>query len=140
MDTDEAPHADEARERGPTYDFDATLWLWDARATDSWTFVSLPEEVADEVLELAGPVARGFGSTRVEATIGGTVWRTSLFPDNARRTYVLPIKRAVRRAEGLEAGGPARVRVRLLDVPEAEPASSTSGTGPGDSTPTPSCG
>ena len=81
-----------------------------------WTFVSLPEAVSDEVLELGEPYARGFGSLRVEATVGGTAWRTSIFPDHGRRAYVLPVKRSVRDAEGLVLGKPAHVRLRLVDV------------------------
>lgn len=99
-----------------TYEFDADLWLWDARKTDAWTFVSLPPDVADEILELAEGHARGFGSVRVEVTLGGTVWRTSIFPDDRARTYVLPVKKAVRRAEGVETGDTVRVRLTLLDV------------------------
>lgn len=98
-----------------TWTFDADLWLWDARS-DSWTFVSLPTDLADEVLDVAAPVARGFGSVRVEVTIGGTTWRTSLFPDSRSATYVLPVKKAVRAAEGLSAGDRAHVRIALLDV------------------------
>ncbi|WP_372594643.1 DUF1905 domain-containing protein [Actinotalea sp.] len=97
------------------YEFDAVLWQWQAR-TDSWTFVSLPTDVADEVLDLAGPTARGFGSLRVEVSVGATTWRTSIFPDSKAGTYVLPIKKAVRRAEGLEVDGSLRVRLRLVDV------------------------
>lgn len=69
-----------------------------------------------EVLDVAGPSAKGFGAVRVEVTVGRTVWRTSIFPDNASKTYVLPIKKAVRKAEQLEAGDTARVRLELLDV------------------------
>jgi len=97
------------------YSFDAPLWLWTAR-TDSWTFLSLPTDVADEVLDLAGPVTRGFGAVRVEVTIGRTTWRTSIFPDNASKTYVLPVKKAVRTAEGLATGDTAHVVLRLMDV------------------------
>lgn len=98
------------------YEFDAPLWRWQARAADVWTFVSLPEALSDEVLELGEPYARGFGSLRVEVTVGGTVWRTSIFPDAGRRSYVLPVKRAVRDAEGLVVGGPVHARLRLLDI------------------------
>ena len=98
-----------------TYEFDATLWLWDAR-TDSWTFVSLPTDLADDVLDAAEPVARGFGAVRVVVTVGRTTWRTSLFPDRRSATYVLPVKKAVRTAEGLATGDTAHVRIRLLDV------------------------
>ncbi len=97
-----------------TYEFDAELWLWQARS-DSWTFVSVPPDVADEVLDLAGARSRGFGSLRVEVTVGGTTWRTSIFPDSGRKTYVLPVKKAVRTAEGLSAGSTAHVRLVVLD-------------------------
>lgn len=98
------------------YEFDGELWLWQARQADSWTFVSLPTDLADDILDLAGPVARGFGSLRVEVTLGATVWRTSIFPDKTRGTYVLPIKKSVRAAEGVMAGDTSRVRVTLVDL------------------------
>lgn len=100
----------------PVYEFDAPLWRWAARQSDVWTFVSLPEGVSDELLELGAPYARGFGSLRVEATVGGTVWRTSVFPDAGRGAFVLPVKRAVRDAEGLAVDRPAHVRLRLVDL------------------------
>ena len=103
-------------ERPTTYEFDADLWVWDARAADTWTFVSLPTDVADDVLDVAGQTSRGFGSVRVAVTIGRTAWRTSLFPDGKAKTYVLPIKKAVRNAEGLSAGVTAHVRLELVDV------------------------
>ncbi|WP_456845887.1 DUF1905 domain-containing protein [Cellulomonas sp. P5_C6] len=96
-----------------SYEFEAPLWLWEARRTDAWTFVSLPTEVADEVLDLVGDRTRGFGSVRVEVTVGATVWRTSIFPSSD--TYVLPVKKAVRRAESLEVGDPVRVELTLVD-------------------------
>lgn len=98
------------------FEFDAPLWRWSSRPDAMWTFVSLPQDVSDEVLELGEPYARGFGSLRVEATVGATVWRTSIFPDSDRGAYVLPVKRAVRDAERLAVGMPARVRLRLVDV------------------------
>lgn len=99
-----------------TWEFEAPLWLWTARRTDSWTFVSLPTDLADELLEVGEPVARGFGSLRVDVTIGSTTWRTSVFPSKEAATFILPIKRAVRRAEGLGEGDVARVRLRLVDL------------------------
>jgi hypothetical protein len=41
---------------------------------------------------------------RVHAQIGATTWATSVFPDKARGAFVLPVKAAVRKAEGLEVG------------------------------------
>jgi hypothetical protein len=50
----------------------------------------------------------------VLATIGASTWRTSIFPDTTRGTYVLPVKRAVRAAESLDVGDEARVTIELL--------------------------
>ncbi|GAB3499376.1 hypothetical protein GCM10027521_51150 [Amycolatopsis cihanbeyliensis] len=83
--------------------FDAELWVWDARRGDNWIFVSLPTEESEEIRDLTGGRPhRGFGSLRVQVTIGGSTWRTSIFPDSARGSYVLPVKRAVRAAETLD--------------------------------------
>ncbi|MEV6277293.1 DUF1905 domain-containing protein [Nocardia sp. NPDC051832] len=91
------------------YSFTAELWEHDGMA--SWHFVSLPEEVSDEIEELYAHRANGFGAVKVNVTIGATRWTTSVFPDKARRTYVLPVKKPVRIAEGLEAGVQARVGI-----------------------------
>lgn len=96
--------------------FDAELWTWDARRVDSWTFVSLPAEAAEEIRDRAAGPRRGFGSLRVRVTLGGSTWRTSIFPDSTRGTYVLPVKRAVRTAEALDAGDTATVTVELVDL------------------------
>ena len=34
--------------------FSAELWLWDARRTETWTFVSLPASESEEIRDLAG--------------------------------------------------------------------------------------
>ena len=94
--------------------FDAELWLWDARRTQSWTFVSLPASQSEEIRDLAGGLGRGFGSVRVRATIGSSTWTTSIFP-SSQAGYVLPVKRLVRVAEGLDVGDVATVTVELVD-------------------------
>jgi hypothetical protein len=98
-------------------DFDAPLWLWSARRADSWTFLSLPAEASEEIRERTAGRTRGFGSLRVRATLGGSTWTTSIFPDSASGCYVLPVKRAVRSAEALDVGDHAAVTVQLLDLP-----------------------
>jgi hypothetical protein len=95
--------------------FDAQLWVWDARRADTWTFVSLPADASDEIRDRAGGTRRGFGSVRVQVTLGGSTWRTSIFPGSSGQ-YVLPIKKAVRKAERLDIGDTAQVSVELLDL------------------------
>ncbi len=94
------------------YLFDAELWVWDARKSETWTFVNLPTSDSAEIREIAGAVPRGFGSVRVTATIGATTWKTSIFP-GGNGQYSLPIKKAVRKAETLDVGDIATVRVEL---------------------------
>ncbi|SDT30590.1 protein of unknown function [Friedmanniella luteola] len=96
--------------------FDAELWRWEARTDAGWTFVSVPAEASEEIADaLAGGTPRGFGAVRVEVQVGLTTWRTSVFPDAGRGVYVLPVKRAVRRAQDWELGGVATVHLRVLE-------------------------
>jgi len=99
-----------------TYDFAAPLWRWEAKdeaTSGAWFFVSLPFDVSDDIEATAEP-GKGFGSVRVEVTVGSSTWRTSVFPSGERRTYVLPVKKLVRVAEGLEEGTEAKVRLSLV--------------------------
>jgi hypothetical protein len=99
------------------FTFDAELWLWDARRADSWTFVSLPAGASADIQDFVGATPRrGFGSVRVRVTIGGSAWSTSIFPDASSGSYVLPIKKSVRKTEALEAGDTATVTIELVDV------------------------
>lgn len=97
---------------GRTWTFTATVWQW---REQSWWFVTVPADVSDEVDEVVGDLTGGFGSVRVEVTVGGSVWRTSLFPSKEEGAYVLPVKKAVRTAEGLDDGTEAEVGIRLVD-------------------------
>ena len=65
--------------------------------------------------EAVGDLTGGFGSVRVEVTVGETVWRTSLFPSAEAGAYVLPVKKAVRVAEGLADDAVAEVTIRLVE-------------------------
>jgi hypothetical protein len=94
-------------------EFEEEVYRWERE--EAWYFVALPVDLSALISELPRP-PRGFGSLRVEATIGKTTWRTSIFPDADRRTYVLPLKRLVRDAEGLSDGDLAAVSLDVLDV------------------------
>jgi hypothetical protein len=97
---------------GSTYTFTAELWEWEGKA--AWHFFSLPEDVTDEIDERHSGDAAGFGSVKVEVTIGSTTWQTSIFPDTKRGTFILPVKKAVRSAEDLSDGATAELHLRVL--------------------------
>jgi hypothetical protein len=94
-----------------SYSFRAALWLHPGEA--GWHFITLPPEVAEELRDDAAPFAKAFGSVKVTASVGGQRWATSVFPDAASGSYLLPVKKAVRTAAGLSAGDEADVELVL---------------------------
>jgi hypothetical protein len=96
------------------FEFDGEVFRWDARDDASWYFASVPPELSEEIREVPRPY-RGFGAVRVRARVGDSEWATSIFPSSSEGTYVLPLKKKVRDAEGLVDGGPVRVHIEVLD-------------------------
>lgn len=94
------------------YEAEAEVWLYTAAKT-AWHFVSLPSEFSEGIRALRGPRAPGWGSLRVTATIGGTTWRTSIFPDTKSGAFILPLKAEVRRRESIGAGDRVAVTVEI---------------------------
>lgn len=104
------PHSEPVR-----YVFEAELFQWDPTKSDTWTFVSLPTEIAAEIAQVSAGLTTGFGSLRVNVRIGDTRWRTSIFPSKAAGTYSLPVKKAVRQVESLEPCRAVMVELELVD-------------------------
>ncbi|CUR57531.1 conserved hypothetical protein [metagenome] len=94
-----------------TYDFAAEIW--ESASMDAWAFVTVPAAESDDIRMESGPPT-GFGSVRVEVTVGGSTWRTSVFPDSKLGCYVLPMKKSVRRAEALQVGDETQVSLVLV--------------------------
>jgi Domain of unknown function (DUF1905) len=98
-----------------TVDFTTLCWLYSGKG--AWYFVTLPAESAAEITYLSkalnGGKRTGWGSVKVTAQVGKTVWQTSLFPDSKNKSYVLPIKAAVRKVENIVEGKSVKVRVSM---------------------------
>lgn len=92
--------------------FEAEVWKYPGES--AWHFVTLPLACADEIRELSDEHRRGFGSVRVKATIHTSTWATSVFPEKASGSYVLPIKKAVRSAQDLDDGAPVSVVLEVV--------------------------
>ncbi|WP_062212157.1 DUF1905 domain-containing protein [Demequina oxidasica] len=93
-----------------TYEFNADLWRWDVQQ-GVWLFVTLPNEITDEIDEEYSGLRAGFGSVKVRVSIGKTTWETSVFPSKDQGGFILPIKKSVRKSEGLDEGSTASVRL-----------------------------
>lgn len=96
-----------------TYEVEAPLWLYPGKEAN-WHFVTVPVVQSEQIRERFGASGRGWGSLPVSVTIGGTTWKTSLFPDTKAGAYLLPIKAQVRKSEGLRAGQTVHLTVEML--------------------------
>jgi hypothetical protein len=90
----------------------ATLWVWSGQG-GSWHFITVPEEQSDELRAHSLAQRGGFGSVKVDVTIGDVSWRTSVFPQKSGG-YVLPVKKEVRCRAGIAAGDTVTVRLNLV--------------------------
>jgi hypothetical protein len=104
-----------------THTLTTPLWIWTTdKAAASWHFLTLDGDVAEAIHALAlmrrleGGRKRGWGSMKVRATVGETCWDTSIFPAKEMGGWLLPVKAAVRKAEGLVAGDLVKVKVEIM--------------------------
>ncbi|MCB2051762.1 MAG: DUF1905 domain-containing protein [Novosphingobium sp.] len=100
--------------------FSARLWRWTGAQNGTWHFLTVTGEEAEAIAthalmhKLETGAARGFGSVRVNVTIGSSTWRTSVFPSKERGGWILPVKRVIRRAEDLAEGDTVQAELELL--------------------------
>ena len=88
-------------------EFTGDVFEW--RGPAPFFYVAVPDAESAEVRAVASAVTYGWGMVPVTVRIGGTEWRTSLFPKEGR--YLVPLKDAVRRAEGIGVGDAVAVRL-----------------------------
>ncbi|MEU0968593.1 DUF1905 domain-containing protein [Streptomyces sp. NPDC005917] len=81
------------------------------RGPAPYYFVPVPEDESEDIRAVAAMASYGWGVIPVEARIGGVVFETSLFPKDGG--YLLPLKSAVRKPEGISAGDHVRVEMTV---------------------------
>lgn len=90
--------------------FEAAIVSW--RGPAPYLFVPIPAEHVGEVSYAARLASYGWGCVPVEARIGATGFTTSLFPRDG--AYLLPVKVAVQKAEGVGLGDRVAVMLRIV--------------------------
>lgn len=112
---DELGYAPEGAAPGP-WVARGPVMLWpgpgETATKGAWYFLVIDGETA-QAIRASAVNAAAWGSVPVEATIGATTWRTSLFPSKAHGGWLLPLKAAVRKAEKLAEGTPAQAVLAL---------------------------
>lgn len=84
------------------YSFSAKVWLHSPPA--NWYFVSLPVEMSKEIRQNAGWQEEGWGRLKATARIRKTEWKTAIWFDSKKGTYLLPLKAEIRKKEKAEVG------------------------------------
>lgn len=95
------------------FTFSGAVWIYSGEG--AWYFVTMPLDLADEIQARTAGIRRGFGSVRVNATIGESRWSTSLFRESKSGSYILPLKKEIRTKEKLDDGDQISVRFTLAD-------------------------
>lgn len=88
------------------------------RGPAPYHFVALPGPEADRLRVVASRVTYGWGCIPATVTLGATTFTTSIFPRDGG--FMVPVKVAARRAEGVELGDDVTLLVTVED-PEGAP-------------------
>lgn len=88
------------------FSFSATVFEW--RGPAPYLFVAVPEDDAEILREMLSALTYGWGMIPVRACLGETEFTTSMWPKDGG--YLLPLKVAVQRAEGIGLGDEVSVR------------------------------
>ncbi len=80
----------------------------------AWRFLYLSTKDSQKLKTAYGAHAKGWGSLPVEAAIGKTRWKTSVFPDKKSGCYLLPLKKEVRTAEQIDDEDVVDFTIKLL--------------------------
>ena len=99
--------------KGKKYKIKEKVWLWPSE-TAVWHFVYVSKKQSEDIRKKYNRSKRGFGSLPVEATIGKTKWKTSIFPQKKEGTYILPLKLDVRRKEEIAEGDVITYMIEIM--------------------------
>lgn len=91
------------------FDFEAEIIEW--RGPAPYLFVTMPPEQADELALAARDLSYGWGCIPAAGRVGDTDFTTSLFPRDGG--YLVPVKTAVQRAEGIGLGDVIHIALRV---------------------------
>jgi hypothetical protein len=93
--------------------FRGELWYW--RGPAPFHFVTVPPDESAEIAGVAPLLTYGWGMIPVTVRIGKTQTTTSLWPKDGG--YIVPVKKLVQEAEGLDVGDCVDVTLALDVLP-----------------------
>ncbi len=79
------------------YTFSAKPWQY--AGPGGWIFVSLPVALSSTIRKRMKEEEQGWGRLSTTARVGKTEWKTAIWFDTKKKTYLLPLKAAIRKKE-----------------------------------------
>ncbi|HMX04993.1 MAG TPA: DUF1905 domain-containing protein [Chitinophagales bacterium] len=95
--------------KGVPFSFKAVPWQYQGQG--AWVFVDLPKDTANEIRSIFKNEEQGWGRLQITAKIGNTEWKSAIWYDTKRKTYLLPLKAEIRNKEAVEIGVECAVRI-----------------------------
>jgi hypothetical protein len=90
-------------------EFSGEVIWW--KGPSPWHFVVVPDPQSAEIEAVSQIATYGWGCIPAKGRIGNTDFKTSLFPREG--DYLVPVKTAVRRAEGIDLGDSVTMRLTI---------------------------
>jgi len=90
-------------------EFTGKIYYW--RGPAPYYFISVPDEQSAQLRAVSKVVTYGWGMIPVVACIGGSEWKTSLFPKDGH--YIVPMKNSVRKSENLVEGDEITLQLQV---------------------------
>ncbi len=94
------------------YQFTSKVVLWPS-TQGAWHFAGVGGSVAKSIRQDYKGLSGGFGSVPVMVIVGKSEWKTSIFWDSRSNSYLLPIKAAIRRAEGIFPDDEIKIIIKI---------------------------
>ena len=92
------------------YSFTATVWQHSPPG--GWYFVTVPQEISNEIREHFRDFEEGWGRLSVMAETGNAAWNTAIWFDTSHNKYLLPLKSEIRKKEKL--GINQEIQIKIL--------------------------
>ena len=93
------------------YEFAAKVWKYEGPA--GWYFVTLPKVLSKRIRAVHLGSEEGWGRLKAVATVKKSSWKTAIWFDTKKNSYLLPVKVLIRQKEKIKEG--ARVKI-LIEI------------------------
>ncbi len=91
------------------YEFIAKMWR--DTIPGGWCFVTLPQDISNEIRTHLRSQEEGWGRMKAAAEIEGFKWDTAIWFDSKAKTHLLPVKAEIRKKANLEINQEIKVNI-----------------------------